>query len=313
LHGSVLGLEVVLPDGTVLDNLSTLRKDNTGYDLKQLFIGAEGTLGVVTGVSILTPAASQAVNNVILALPTFENVLPLFKLTRRHLSEILSAFEFIDRTAYELAVKHGQGKGLSEEEIESAECFVLLETSGGKKEHDEEKLNILLETLLEADQPLITTGVLSQSPGQFNSLWKLREGVPEAISKEGKTYKYDISVPIASFKEVVDATKEQLRIKGLLHDDAVRHVIGYGHVGDGNLHLNIAAAAYTQEIESALEPFVYELVASYKGSISAEHGIGAMKTHAMHYSKSGVSIDIMRRIKQVFDPHGIMNPGKVLE
>jgi FAD/FMN-containing dehydrogenase len=190
---------------------------------------------------------------VILALPKFENVLPLFKLAQQHLSEILSAFEFIDRAAYELAVKHGQGKGLSDEETEGAECFVLLETSGGKKEHDEEvrilsadaesiinafvrkKLNILLETLLESDQPLITTGVLSQSPTQFTSLWKLREGVPEAISKEGKTYKYDISVPIASFKEVVDATKEQLGRKGLLHEDAVRHVIGYGHVGDGEL------------------------------------------------------------------------------
>ena len=110
----------------------------SGYDLKQLFIGAEGTLGVVTGVSILTPAAPQAINNVILALPTFENVLPLFKLAQRHLSEILSAFEYIDRTAYELAVKHGQGKGLSDEETEGAECFVLLETSGGNKEHDEE-------------------------------------------------------------------------------------------------------------------------------------------------------------------------------
>lgn len=204
-------------------------------------------------MSILTPTAPRAVNNVILALPKFENVLPLFKLAQRHLSEILSAFEFIDRTAYELAVKHGQGKGLSDEETEGAECFVLLETSGGRKEHDEEvripsadaeylinafvrkKLNILLETLLESDQPLITTGVLSQSPTQFISLWKLREGVPEAVSKEGKTYKYDISVPIASFKEVVDATKEQLRRKGLLREDAARHVIGYGHVGDGEL------------------------------------------------------------------------------
>jgi FAD/FMN-containing dehydrogenase len=114
-----------------------------GYDLKQLFIGAEGTLGVVTGVSILTSAAPQAVNNVILALPSFENVLPLFKSTRRHLSEILSAFEFIDKTAYDLAVKHGQGKGLSEEESEGAECFVLLETSGGNKEHDEEVRDLI--------------------------------------------------------------------------------------------------------------------------------------------------------------------------
>jgi FAD/FMN-containing dehydrogenase len=111
---------------------------SSGYDLKQLFIGAEGTLGVVTGVSILTPPAPQAVNNVILALPTFEDVAPLFKLARRCLSEILSAFEFIDRTAYELAVKHGQGKGLSDEEVEGAQCFVLLETSGGENDHDEE-------------------------------------------------------------------------------------------------------------------------------------------------------------------------------
>ncbi|KAI0274816.1 FAD-binding domain-containing protein [Gloeopeniophorella convolvens] len=313
LHGSVLGLEVVLPDGTILDTLSTLRKDNTGYDLKQLFIGAEGTLGVVTGVSILTPPAPRAVNNVILALPSFENVLPLFKLARGHLSEILSAFEFIDRTAYELAVKHGQGKALSDEDIEGAQCFVLLETSGGKKEHDEEKLTSLLETLLESDTPLISTGVLSQSPSQFASLWKLREGVTEAVSKEGKAYKYDISVPLASFKEVVDTTREHLRSKGVLHENAVKHVIGYGHVGDGNLHLNVVAAAYTPEIEAALEPFVYELVASYKGSVSAEHGIGAMKTHAMHYSRSPAAIDMMKKIKQVFDPHGIMNPGKVLE
>ncbi|KAI0322676.1 FAD-binding domain-containing protein [Amylostereum chailletii] len=330
LHGTVLGLEVVLPDGTVLDGLSTLRKDNTGYDLKQLFIGAEGTLGIITGVSILTPPAPQATNNVIVALPSFANVLPLFKMARRHLSEVLSAFEFIDRTAYDLAVKHGQGKALSEEDAAGAECFVLMETSGGNKGHDEEvpssnkchdlryshllqKLQTLLETLLEADEPLITTGVLSQSPAQFASLWKLREGVTEAVSKEGKAYKYDISIPLASFKEVVDTTREHLRQQGLLHDGAVKHVIGYGHVGDGNLHLNIIAAAYTPEITAALEPFVYELTASYSGSISAEHGLGAMKAHAIHYSKSGVAVDMMKRIKDVFDPRGIMNPGKVLE
>ncbi len=156
LHGSVLGLEVVLPDGTILDQLTSLRKDNTGlschmlsyrpnlqiqctgYDLKQLFIGAEGTLGVVTGVSILAAPAPQASNNVMLALPKFENVLPLYKETKRQLSEILSAFEFMDRTVYDLAVKHGQGRALDPSEVEGAACFVLVETSGGKREHDEE-------------------------------------------------------------------------------------------------------------------------------------------------------------------------------
>ncbi|KAI0079609.1 FAD-binding domain-containing protein [Panus rudis PR-1116 ss-1] len=312
LHGSVLGLEVVLPDGTILDQLSTLRKDNTGYDLKQLFIGAEGTLGVVTGISILTAPAPQSSNNVVLALPKFENVLPLYKQAKRQLSEILSAFEFFDRRAYDLAVKHGQGRALNEEDVEGAECFVLVETSGGKREHDEEKLTSFLETLMDANDPLINTGVLSQSPAQFAALWAIREGLTEAVSKEGKAYKYDISVPLGNFKEVVDTTREHLRSKGMLRDDAVKHVIGYGHVGDGNLHLNVVAAAYTAEIEDALEPFVYELVAKYRGSISAEHGIGVMKTHALQYSKSQVSIELMKKLKYLFDPNGIMNPGKVL-
>ncbi|KAK1223819.1 D-lactate ferricytochrome c oxidoreductase [Marasmius sp. AFHP31] len=313
LHGSVLGVEVVLPDGTILDQLTTLRKDNTGYDLKQLFIGAEGTLGIVTGVSILTPPAPQASNNVILALPHFDNVLPLYQTVKRQLSEILSAFEFIDRTAYDLAVKHGQGRALDEQDVEGAACFVLLETSGGRREHDEEKLNDLLENLLTADKPLINTGVLAQNPAQFTSLWALREGVTEAVSKEGKAYKYDISIPLSAFKDVVDTTRNHLQSKGLLHEDAVKHVIGYGHVGDGNLHLNVIANAYTDEIQAALEPFVYELVASYRGSISAEHGIGSMKTHALHYSKDQVSLALMKKIKEMFDPKGIMNPGKVIE
>ncbi|EMD41780.1 hypothetical protein CERSUDRAFT_41541 [Gelatoporia subvermispora B] len=315
LHGTVLGLEVVLPDGTILDQLTALRKDNTGYDLKQLFIGAEGTLGIVTGVSILTAPAPQALNNVMLALPKFDNVLPLFKEVKRQLSEILSAFEYIDRSVYDLAVKHNQGRALDAEEVEGAECFVLVETSGGNREHDEQKLNNLLESLMEADEPLINTGVLATSPAQFASLWAIREGLTEAVSKEGKAYKYDISVPLQKFQEVLDITREHLKSKGLMREGAVRHVVGYGHVGDGksgNLHLNVVADAYTPEIEAALEPFVYELVAKYKGSVSAEHGIGVMKTHALQYSKNAVSIDWMKRIKQLFDPKGIMNPGKVL-
>lgn len=168
-----------------------------------------------------------------MALPSFNNVLPLYREVKEHLSEILSAFEFMDRKSYDLAVKHGQGKALSEEEVEGAECFVLLETSGGRKEHDEEKLSDLLEALLGADTPLITTGVMSQSEDQFAGIWALREGIPEAVSKEGKTYKYDISIPVSSFQEVVDGTRAHLQSKGLLHDEAVKHVVGYGHVGDG--------------------------------------------------------------------------------
>lgn len=201
---------------------------------------------------------------------------------------------------------------------------------------------------MEAEQPLINTGVLAQSPTQFAQLWSLREGLTESVSKEGKAYKYDITVPLASFKDVIDQTREHLRSKGVFHSKAVKNVIGYGHVGDGepphhhtpsstdmqpgNLHLNVIADSYTPEIEAALEPFVYELVggfrdccilafcflhtrnstAKYKGSVSAEHGIGVHKTHALHYTKSATSIEWMKKIKHLFDPHGIMNPGKVL-
>ncbi|KIY50632.1 FAD-binding domain-containing protein [Fistulina hepatica ATCC 64428] len=321
LHGSVLGLEVVLPNGQILDQLTTLRKDNTGYDLKQLFIGAEGTLGIVTGVSILTPPAPQATTNVMFALPCFENILPLYSQVKRGLGEILSAFEYLDRTAYDMSVKHNQGRALTPEEVEGARCFVLMETSGSNKEHDEEKLNRLLEELLGVEEPLINTGVISQTPAQFASLWALREGVTEAIAKEGKCYKYDISVPQASFQECVDAIREHLRSNGLLREEGepvegrpkVKHVLGYGHVGDGNLHLNVVAETYTDDIQNALEPYIYEMVASHRGSVSAEHGVGLMKTHALHYSKDEVSLCLMRKIKAIFDDRGIMNPGKVLE
>ncbi|KAI6005232.1 hypothetical protein F5J12DRAFT_743325 [Pisolithus orientalis] len=313
LHGSVLGLEVVLPDGTILDQLSTLRKDNTGYDLKQLFIGAEGTLGIVTGVSILTPPAPQATNNVFLALPHFDNVLPLYQTVKRQLGEIMSAFEYIDRTAYDMALSHGLGPVLDAKEVGDARCFVLIETSGSNEDHDMEKLNVLLESLMTADEPLILTGTLSQSPGQFESLWAVREGLPECVQKEGKPYKYDVSVPLADFQKVVDSVLGRMISMGLHGDHAVSKVVGFGHIGDGNLHLNvIAKRGYSPEIEAALEPFIYELVASRRGSVSAEHGIGSMKTHALHYSKDSVSIEWMRKIKQVFDPLNIMNPGKVL-
>jgi len=314
LHGSVLGLEVVLPDGTILDSLSTLRKDNTGYDLKQLFIGAEGTLGVVTAVSIVTPPVSSSISNVLLALPKYDNVVPLFRLVRKRLGEVLSAFEFFDRTAYELVLRHGQPAALPLEETADAEAFVLLETSGGNAEHDQAKLEALLEELLSGEAgDLVSTGVLSSSREQFNALWRLREGITEAIGRDGKAYKYDISIPVPKFKEAVDRTRERLDSLGLLRPDAVKQVIGYGHVGDGNLHLNILAANYSPEIAAALEPFVFEMTQEWRGSVSAEHGIGSAKVDAMAYSKGEVAREWMRRIKALFDPNGIMNPGKVVD
>lgn len=317
LHGSVLGLEVVLPNGEILDQLSVMRKDNTGYDLKQLFIGAEGTLGIVTGVSIHCPPAPRAQQNLVLALPSYDKLPEVFQLAKTHLSEVLSAFELFDREAYDLVSHHTGTRGLGDEAGES-NCFVLIETSGGRAEHDEEKLSTLLETLYEttsSSNPLIDTGILSQSADQFASLWSLREGIAEAAGKTGKVYKYDISVPVREFMNVTDAVRKRLQEKGLYRagpDSKVSFVTGYGHVGDGNLHINVVANAYSQEIEEALEPFVFEIVQSHRGSISAEHGLGLQKTQHLHYSKGQVSRDWMRRIKLLFDDKGIMNPGKVV-
>ncbi|QRV90812.1 FAD-binding domain-containing protein [Ceratobasidium sp. AG-Ba] len=283
LHGSVLGLEVVLPNGEILDQLSVMR-----------------TLGIVTAVSIHCPPAPRAQQNLVLALPSYDKLPEVFKLAKTHLSEVLSAFELFDREAYDLVSHHTGSRGLGED-AGNSDCFVLIETSGGRGEHDEEKLSTLLETLYEttdSSNPLIDSGVLSQSADQFASLWSLREGIAEAAGKTGKVYKYDISVPVREFMNVTNAVRKRLQDKGLYKA--------------GNLHINVVADAYTPEIEAVLEPFIFEVVQSHRGSISAEHGLGLQKTQHLHYSKGQISRDWMRRIKLLFDDKGIMNPGKVV-
>lgn len=186
LHGSVLGIEAVLPDGTILDNLSLLRKDNTGYDLKQLFIGAEGTLGMITGVSILCPPRPKAVNVAVLGVESFEKVQKIFKDARSRLAEILSAFEFWDRASHQMVhAIHPQVK--TRPSSIDAPFYVLIETSGSNKEHDDEKLNDLLEYLMEND--IVTDGTVAQDTTQLKQLWQIREGIPEACSMAGSVLK----------------------------------------------------------------------------------------------------------------------------
>ncbi|KAG0369811.1 hypothetical protein BC939DRAFT_445903 [Gamsiella multidivaricata] len=310
LHGTVLGLEVVLPDGTILDNLSTLRKDNTGYDLKQLFIGSEGTLGIVTGVSIAAPKRSKAVNVALLGVSSFEQVQAAYKRSRDELSEILSAFEFFDRASIDLVKKHlVAGKN---DPLESPHPFyVLIETSGSNKDHDDEKLNNYLEGLLTDD--VVQDGVVAQDTTQFKNLWAIREGIPEACSKTGAVYKYDLSIPVPVFYQMVEDMRARLDDAGVLGEDKdVDCVVGFGHIGDGNLHLNIAAKGYSEKVVNVIEPYVYEWTSKHAGSVSSEHGLGLFKAPHLHYSKSPSMISMMRRIKDMIDPNGIMNPYKYL-
>jgi D-2-hydroxyglutarate dehydrogenase len=306
LHGAVSGLEVVLANGDVLDLLSTVRKDNTGYDLKQLFIGAEGTLGIVTKVALVAPALSKAVNVALFAVRSFDDVLRLLALARSSLGEVLSAFEYMDGRSIDFVEKHG----IATLPIQKAPHYVLIETRGADNEHDTAKLEaILLAAAGEAGAgaALSLDGALASSESQVKAMWQLRENIAGALQREGAIYKYDLSLPTEKFYACVEVMKERFA----KYPEVT--VCGYGHVGDGNLHLNISAPTYKDEYLRLIEPFVYDYIAGLRGSISAEHGIGVMKGRYLQHSKSALAIDLMRRIKAQFDPKGILNPYKVLE
>ncbi|KAK4490679.1 hypothetical protein RD792_001371 [Penstemon davidsonii] len=301
LHGSVLGLEAVLANGTVLDMLGTLRKDNTGYDLKHLFIGSEGSLGIVTKVSILTPPKLASVNLAFLACKDYTSCQKVLSQAKRNLGEILSAFEFLDINAMDLVLKHLDG--LRDPLPSSTHNFyILIETTGSMESHDKEKLEAFLLQVMESG--LVTDGVLSQDINQASSFWRIREGIPEALMKAGAVYKYDLSLPPEKMYDLV------VEMRGRLGTEA--NVVAYGHLGDGNLHLNISAQQYNDSILSKIEPFVYEWTSKQRGSISAEHGLGLMKANKIHYSKSAETVQLMASIKKLLDPKGILNPYKVL-
>ncbi|XP_030615014.1 D-2-hydroxyglutarate dehydrogenase, mitochondrial isoform X1 [Archocentrus centrarchus] len=299
LHGTVLGLEVVLADGQVLDCLATLRKDNTGYDLKQLFIGSEGTLGVITAVTILCPRKPKSVNVVFLGCETFEQLLKTFQLCKGMLGEILSAFEFLDSECMRLLNTHLR---LSNP-ISDCQFYIVIETSGSDPTHDAQKLHNFLEEAMTSS--LVSDGTVATEDAKIKALWSLRERVTEALTHDGFTYKYDISLPVERLYQLVTDMREHL-------GDQAKSVVGYGHLGDGNLHLNVTSPAKDPALLAAIEPFVYEWTASCHGSISAEHGLGLKKRNYIYYSKPSQAVALMGNIKTMLDPKGILNPYKTL-
>uniref|UniRef100_A0A1A8JFA1 D-2-hydroxyglutarate dehydrogenase, mitochondrial n=1 Tax=Nothobranchius kuhntae TaxID=321403 RepID=A0A1A8JFA1_NOTKU len=299
LHGTVLGLEVVLADGRVLDCLSTLRKDNTGYDLKQLFIGSEGTLGVITAVSILCPRKPKSVNVLFLGCETFEQLLKAFQLCRGMLGEILSAFEFLDSECMKLLNTHLK---LSNP-ISDCSFYIVIETSGSDPSHDAQKLHNFLEEAMKS--LLVTDGTVATEESKIKALWSMRERVTEALTHDGFNYKYDISLPVERIYQLVTDMRQHLGSRA-------KRVVGYGHVGDGNLHLNVTSPVKDPVLLAAIEPFVYEWAARYHGSISAEHGLGLKKRNYIYYSKPRPAVALMGNIKAMLDPKGILNPYKTL-
>eukprot|EP00189_Rhodosorus_marinus_P002117 CAMPEP_0113965378 /NCGR_PEP_ID=MMETSP0011_2-20120614/7710_1 /TAXON_ID=101924 /ORGANISM="Rhodosorus marinus" /LENGTH=505 /DNA_ID=CAMNT_0000977881 /DNA_START=183 /DNA_END=1701 /DNA_ORIENTATION=- /assembly_acc=CAM_ASM_000156 len=305
LRNSILGMEFVLADGTIVDTLTSLKKDNTGYDLKQLMIGSEGTLGIITKLTISTPRRLPAVNAALLGLQSFEDVAKLLVEAKAGLGEILSAFEFMDLEAVELGLKHLHGV---RDPFESrCKCYVLIETVGSNSTHDGEKLEGFLEKSFEAGT--LVDGVIAQDKTQMDSFWALREGLPEALLKEGAhgTLKYDVSLPMKDFYALVTDTRQRL-------SQLPAATVGWGHIGDGNLHLNVAITQQgaSEAVKAQMDPFLYEWVKSRRGSISAEHGLGLMKAEKIYYTKPKPAVDIMKLIKNALDPNGILNPHKVL-
>ena len=294
----VLGLEVVTADGEIVSGLRRLRKDNAGYDWKQWFIGAEGTLGIITAAVLQLAPESRYRVTALLAVPTPDAALKVLRAARQHIGETLNAFELMSGAALELVARH-QGVKTP---LEASGWYVLVEASSclpGLRDAVEALFAIVLE---EGDA---TDGVIAESERQEGELWLLRESITEAESREGRSLKHDVSVPIAripAFLQEADAAVAQAFPGARIN--------AFGHAGDGNIHYNVIVPPAVDA--HALNMLVHDLVVRHGGSISAEHGIGQYRVSELERCRASAELQLARRIKHALDPAGTMNPGKVM-
>jgi len=304
-----LGLEVVTPDGQVWPGLSGLRKDNTGYDLRHLYIGSEGTLGIITAAVLkLYPQPAASVT----ALATASSLgacVALLKVAQARAAAALTGFEVMNAHSRSLVRRHFPQIA---EPLPSAPWTVLLELSDPDSDaHGRDTLEQLLTTA--CDRGLIGEATIARSQAQSRAMWHLRESISMAQSAEGLNIKHDISVPVSRAVAFVDRTDAAIAraVPGA-------RLVTFGHLGDGNLHYNVQApaggdaAAFLRDWEPRLNTVVYDAVTALGGSISAEHGIGALKRDELAARKSPVALQLMHRIKQSLDPHHLLNPGRLL-
>jgi len=305
----VLGLEVVLPDGRIWQGLRGLRKDNTGYDLKQLFVGGEGTLGIITAAVLKLAPKPTDEQTAFIALPDPAAAVALLARGRALLGEQITGFELIQRHALEIAVRHVPG--VVDPLQDAFPWYVLAQIDGqGAPGTLREPLEALLADAMEAGEVLDATIAASES--QSAALWKVRESIPEAQNHEGVSVKHDVSVPlsrIAEFIERADAALKQA-YPGI-------RIVAFGHIGDGNIHYNPAQPAdadgetFRAEYTN-INRIVHDLIAELNGSISAEHGLGRLRKDEAYRYKPAVEMDLMRAVKSAIDPKNILNPGKVI-
>jgi FAD/FMN-containing dehydrogenase len=304
-----LGVEVVLPNGDVLDDLRKLKKDNTGYDLKNLFIGAEGTLGVITAAVLKLYPRPKGREVAWAGVASPEAALALFRLAAGRAGHALTAFELIGDPALQFVLRHVPG---SRAPLSRASPWhILVEVSSGRSPED---ARLLTEEMLAQalEQGIVGDAAIASSASQGDAFWRLRESMSDAQRPEGASIKHDISVPVAAIPEFI---AEAAKAVAAVSPDA--RVICFGHMGDGNLHYNVSQPAGADpQAFLALYPVmnkaVHDIVRAMDGSISAEHGIGQLKRAELLATAPPVAIDLMRRIKAAFDPAGIMNPGKLI-
>lgn len=306
----VMGLEVVLPGGEVLNGLSKLRKDNTGYDLKNLFIGAEGTLGIVTRAVLKLFSKPKGIAVAYIGLDSPEAALALFNRARETIGNGLTGFELISKRAMDFTLRHA-ATPVQPPLAEATPWTVLTEISSGQSVQDaNDRMHALLETAL--GDGLIRDATIAQNEGQAAQFWKLREDMSLAQKPEGASIKHDISVPVGAIPSFIKEADQT--VLSIVPDG---RIVNFGHMGDGNLHYNITqpegwTAERFFEFEETIHNAIYDLVTRHCGSISAEHGIGQMKRAALARLKDPVALETMRVLKRTLDPGGIMNPGKVV-
>ncbi|MEI2415901.1 FAD-binding oxidoreductase [Orrella sp. JC864] len=301
----VLGLEAVLPDGSVFDGLSTLRKDNRGIDLKQLFIGAEGTLGIVTAVSLKLSPAPEQVETALLAVDSLHAALALYRQARRDCCDLMSAFEYMPPAAFMLAREAMPDLPLPLAQEHPG--YVLMEISGSGLVDVGALMQAFLEKALEAGA--VRDGVVAASHAQARGLWLFREAMNEGQARRGLHLRTDVSVPLSRLADFVDQVQARL---AQAHPDCL--TVSYGHVGDGNVHVNVlppaaASTAQRMDIIHDAKEIINAAIDAFGGSISAEHGIGRLKRPDFERRAGPVRLGLLQALKRAVDPQGRMNPG----
>ena len=303
----VLGLEVVLPDGRIWNGLRSLRKDNTGYDLKHLFMGAEGTLGIITAAVLKLFPRPQSTATACVGIASPEAAVRLLAYMRATCGQALSGFEIISRNCLDLVFRHIEDT--QEPFRRSYEWYLLIKVDNVQQSSPE---SVLRDSLLSFGGEVLAFAVESD-PVQVERWWKLRKNISEAQKREGLSIKHDVSVPVSRVAELISQASVALRASF----EGIR-IVAFGHMGDGNIHYNASMPdaeknkAFIEQYEHQLNAIVYEVVARLGGSISAEHGLGQLKREAIREYKDPLELELMRTIKQALDPQGLMNPGKVI-